>query len=222
MFYNRVNPAEIQRYVMACPGNVHPKLWNTALENNPDPDTLAPSPAAGFDGLYKRVKVQEHEIEGQRERLRDTEKFITEVIEKRSLETAIKLEEYKRQSNQLGQRLLQLAARVELLRARGMPTQPDEDMWRQRLLSLQAELQKPNQFKGRLNELASRVRMHQETYASAMTVAKEALSEQDAQQVAQFLADQRRGLAHLTEILKTDTRNLGVMLAYMNEPPKRM
>jgi nuclear pore complex protein Nup54 len=206
---------------MQCPNNIHPKLWATALENNPDPDTLVPTPAIGFDGLTRRVKVQEQEIEGQKERLRETEKFITDVIEKRSLETAIKLEEYKRQSNQLEQRLLQLASRVELLRARGVPTQPDEDMWRQRLLSLQAELQKPNQFKGRLNELASRVRMHQETYASAMSVDKEVLSEQDSNQVAQFLAEQRRGLSHLTDVIKNDARNLSIMLTFMNEPLKR-
>jgi hypothetical protein len=52
--------------------------------------------------------------------------------------------------------------KIEVLRCRGYSISLDEEAYRTKLENIQRELNLPNQFKGRLNELAALIRMQED------------------------------------------------------------
>jgi hypothetical protein len=56
MMYNLVGPDAVN---YTRPGNVPEKLWEQAVEANPDPTRLVPVQATGFSDLKKRVEDQD-------------------------------------------------------------------------------------------------------------------------------------------------------------------
>lgn len=58
--------------------------------------------------------------------------------------------------------------KIEVLRSKGYSLSLDEEAFRSKLSSLQRELNQPNLFKGRLNELSALVRMQEERQSSTM------------------------------------------------------
>jgi len=57
---------------------------------------------------------------------------------------------------------MRLMKEIELNRFRGYPVNSNEEAFRSKLQNIQKQLNLPNQYKGRLNELVSVVRMQEE------------------------------------------------------------
>lgn len=51
--------------------------------------------------------------------------------------------------------------KLEKYEGKGIPSQPAERLFRQKLETIQREINKPNQYKGRISELSSRVRVEE-------------------------------------------------------------
>jgi len=160
IFYNRVDPAQVRYY--RRPESFDPSLWAQALQLNPDPEHLVPHQASGYPDLKARLDAQDSETGAQASALADVETFLRLKYEELSLSTALKLDQLKRDSLLLSHRVLTVSSHIEILRARGLAIQPDEDAWRQQLHNILLQLSKPNEYRGRLNELSSRVRMQQQ------------------------------------------------------------
>jgi len=58
--------------------------------------------------------------------------------------------------------------KIETFEGKGIPSQPDERIFRQKLESIQREINKPNQYKGRISELSSRVRFEEQSVEDRM------------------------------------------------------
>jgi hypothetical protein len=219
IFYNRVDPQHVRYY--RRPESFDPGLWAQALALNPDPEHLVPHQACGYPDLKARLDAQDSETGSQATALADAETFIRLKYEEHSLSTALKLDQLKRDSLLLSHRLLTVSSHIEILRARGLAIQPDEDAWRQQLHNLLLQLSKPNEYRGRLNELSSRVRMlqnqSQQPFDSSLSTSSsgtsgasssDAFSETDLSNFTQFLQHQQSGLEHLIDILNADVKNL--------------
>lgn len=221
VFYNRVDPSQAKYY--RRPETFDPSLWQQAMALNPDPEHLVPHQACGYPDLKARLDAQDSETGSQASALADAETFLRLKLEEHSLRTALKLDQLKRDSLLLSHRLLTVSSHIEILRARGLPIQPDEDTWRQQLHNLLLQLSKPNEYRGRLNELSSRVRMQQQLFSqqqqhsdsailssssSSSSSHSDAFSSSDLDQFSKFLQHQQAGLEHLIDILNADLKNM--------------
>ncbi|KAJ1951991.1 hypothetical protein GGI12_006356, partial [Dipsacomyces acuminosporus] len=65
-FYNVIEPGQAHLY--QCPQGHDPALWQQAQSDNPDPTTLVPVLANGFDDLRKRVDSQSLQMQSYQER----------------------------------------------------------------------------------------------------------------------------------------------------------
>ncbi|XP_049850622.1 uncharacterized protein LOC126323280 [Schistocerca gregaria] len=217
-FYNCVNPAEIHYYQR--PPDFDAYLWDQAMRQNPYPGYMIPHQVSGFKELKQRIEAQDKETEAQLERLAEVESFVASVVQKHSLDTAVRLDELKRESMLLGHRLLTVSTKIEVLKAHGLAIQPDEDLWRQKLHNHYLELQKPNKFHGRLNELALRVRMRQAQEGRTslqMGTPAESLSTSELNQISAFLAQQQVGLEHLINVLRTHQKNMQTVIEHLDQ-----
>lgn len=217
VFYNRVDPSQVKYY--RRPETFDPSLWQQAMALNPDPEHLVPHQACGYPDLKARLDAQDAETGSQASALADAETFLRLKLEEHSLRTALKLDQLKRDSLLLSHRLLTVSSHIEILRARGLPIQPDEDTWRQQLHNLLLQLSKPNEYRGRLNELSSRVRMQQQLFSqqsidsnglssSSSSSHSDTFSSSDLEQFSKFLQHQQAGLEHLIDILNADVKNM--------------
>lgn len=188
-------------------------FWNRAIADNPDPTNLVPVRICGFEGLENRIKDQKKAIETTENILQEAKKKIDEL--ERHLETQRdSLEEYRRVNVQLAQKTLRIMTKLEVLRSKGYPIHPDEDAFRGKLENLQRELSQPTQFKGRLNELNSLVRMQDETSAQI----SQPLEDDDLSNLFKYLSQQTEGIKLLVDVIKNDSQDIDVMLKeYQNE-----
>ncbi|KAL6080008.1 Nuclear pore complex protein Nup98-Nup96 [Balamuthia mandrillaris] len=210
IFYNLVHPSLVPK--IQKPPHIDDRTWAQAQQDNPDPSRLVPVQARGFSDLKLRIQAQDKTAARHQEALQEVFAVLNEIQQKHELSTTVKVEEYKRRHMQLASRVLRIMKRLEVLRSMGYPILGDEEAFRGKLENLQRELNKPTQFKGRLNEITSFVRMQddfaQETY--------EPLDEDSLGTIHEFLRQEQQGLSHLNEILKQDTKALDLMLQTMS------
>ncbi|KAA0719640.1 Nucleoporin p54 54 kDa nucleoporin [Triplophysa tibetana] len=118
--------------------------------------------------------------------------------------TAAKITQYKRKLMDLSHRVLQ-----EVQRKSGYAIQLDEEHLRVQLETIQCELNAPTQFKGRLNELMSQIRMQnhfgavrsEERYRVDADLLREI---KQARHTTCHLKQQQEGLSHLISVIKDD------------------
>jgi len=215
-FYNLVNPADVLKHVK--PPIVNDKLWMQALKDNPDPSRLMPLQIRGFVELRQRVEQQDRAAQDQQKALKEIQNCINVIQQKHELNTAVKIQEYRRRHMQLAARVLRIMKKIEIMRSLGYSISLDEEAFRKKLENLYMELNKPTQFKGRLNELTSLVRMQDEATQGNY----EPLDPESMQQIHKYLQQQQEGLKHLTEIVKSDAKDLGTITKFFEEDNNKM
>lgn len=200
---------QLKMYLDHPPVGINPLLWQQAILDNPDPERMIPVPMIGFKELHKRLKYQDQQTKLHQQRLDLIAQDLTEFQNKRSNMLA-KLDEYKRKQLELSHRLLQVIVKQEIIRKQGFAIQVDEEQLRVQLEAIQAELNHPTQFKGRLNELMSQIRMQNHLASSRLDVNYQ-IDPTMLQELKTLLKQQQEGLTHLTDIVKEDMQDLNVI-----------
>eukprot|EP01135_Chromosphaera_perkinsii_P012295 Nk52_evm32s2630 gene=Nk52_evmTU32s2630 len=210
MFYN-VAAGDVSEYVK--PASTDDILWNQAVLNNPDPTTLVPVQATGFQDIKERRKIQEQQIEVFESTLKQIKKSISDVSQHHKLKTVTKLEECKRKELEFGIRILRIYKKLEIFRKSGMPLSVDEENLKVTFESMLRELYKPTQYKGRLNDLLSQVRMHNLGVAgdSNSGTRATAIDVDSLSNIETYLTGQNDGLSHLMNVLKEDLGDLKII-----------
>ncbi|KAJ2392150.1 Nucleoporin nup57 [Coemansia sp. RSA 2611] len=212
-FYNVVESGQAHLY--QCPAGQDLVLWQQAVSDNPDPSTLVPVLANGFDDLRKRVDSQSLQMQSYQERTAEISNKLGSILQKHHSETTVRLAECKRRQAELSQRLLEFMKLVQLLRLRGQLLHPEEELFRVRVEHLEKEMTRSGSLKQRLAEIQDHVYRLQATarrrrellgHSSAgytgdgYEVADEALLES----VVKLLDDKQRGLARMTQVISQD------------------
>ncbi|XP_023211421.1 nucleoporin p54-like, partial [Centruroides sculpturatus] len=109
---------------------------------------------------------------------------------------------------ELGHKVLKIMAQQEVMRKYGYAIQADEEQLRVQLEAIQAELNAPTQFKGRLKELLSQIRMQNHVGAAFGESERYSLDENLQEEIKLYLKNQQEGLSHLLKILKDDSEEL--------------
>ena len=208
---------KLKEYLDTPPKGIDPRMWREAINNNPDASKFIPVPMVGFQNLKWRIKSQENEIESHVSYLAKLEEDINE-LKQRHANTTAKIHEYRRKLADLSHRVLAVVVRQEVTRKTGVALSPEEEMLRSKLENMQALVSAPTQFKGRLSELLSQMRMQQNQWANAANGGNEYALDRDAsEEMMTFLSMQQRAMQALIETVNEDMKALSVISTGMAE-----
>ncbi|ETE63382.1 Nucleoporin p54, partial [Ophiophagus hannah] len=212
MARTELSPAQVKQLLQHPPAGVDPIIWEQAKVDNPDPEKLIPVPMVGFKELLRRLKVQDQMTKQHQSRLDIISEDISE-LQKNQTTTMAKIAQYKRKLMDLSHRTLQVLIKQEIQRKSGYAIQADEEQLRVQLDTIQCELNAPTQFKGRLNELMSQIRMQNHFGA----VRSEERYYIDADLLREIKQQQQEGLSHLISIIKDDLEDTKLIEHGLNE-----
>nr|CAD7432914.1 unnamed protein product [Timema monikensis] len=199
-------PAAPRRLIGPFLTGIDPRLWKQAQEDNPDRDRYVPVPIIGFGEVCWRLRCQENETRLHQAFLDKVSDDITE-LQRRLTTTKSKTAEYRRKFVELEHRLLKLLVRQEVSRKLGLALTPEEEALRSKLETLYSKINAPTQFKGRLSELLSQIRMVKQEVAQK-EVEKYTMDETVQDEVRQYLAMEQNGMAQLINIIQADMADL--------------
>ncbi|XP_037991072.1 nucleoporin p54 isoform X2 [Motacilla alba alba] len=215
MARTELSPAQVKQLLQNPPAGVDPIIWEQAKVDNPDPDKLIPVPMVGFKELLRRLKVQDQMTKQHQTRLDIISEDISE-LQKNQTTTMAKIAQYKRKLMALSHRTLQVLIKQEIQRKSGYAIQADEEQLRVQLDTIQCELNAPTQFKGRLNELMSQIRM-QNHFGAVRAEERYYIDADLLREIKQHLKQQQEGLSHLISIIKDDLEDIKLIEHGLNE-----
>ncbi|KAJ7327224.1 hypothetical protein JRQ81_016983 [Phrynocephalus forsythii] len=210
-----LSPAQLKQLLQHPPAGVDPIIWEQAKVDNPDPEKLIPVPMVGFKELLRRLKVQDQMTKQHQTRLDIISEDISE-LQKNQTTTMAKIAQYKRKLMDLSHRALQVLIKQEIQRKSGYAIQADEEQLRVQLDTIQCELNAPTQFKGRLNELMSQIRM-QNHFGAVRSEERYYIDADLLREIKQHLKQQQEGLSHLISIIKDDLEDIKLIEHGLNE-----
>jgi len=97
------------------------------------------------------------------------------------------------------------------MRKQGTTVQPDEEVLKKKLEELSSDLNSPTQFKGRLNELLSQIRLHKST-ADPRSSCKYSIDPCALPAVKEFLSIEQESVKHLVATTRSDLETLKEMM----------
>ncbi|KAF7218135.1 nucleoporin p54 isoform X3 [Nothobranchius furzeri] len=201
-----LSPAQLKQLLQNAPAGVDPIIWEQAKVDNPDPERLIPVPMVGFKELLCRLQIQEQMTKQHQTRVDIISNDISE-LQKNQATTVAKIAQYKRKLMDLSHRVLQVLIKQEIQRKSGYAIQVDEEHLRVQLDTIQSELNAPTQFKGRLNELMSQIRM-QNHFGAVRSEERYSVDAGLLREIKQHLKQQQDGLSHLISVIKEDLEDI--------------
>ncbi|XP_018409077.1 PREDICTED: nucleoporin p54 isoform X2 [Nanorana parkeri] len=206
MARTELSPTQIKQLLQNPPAGVDRNIWEQAKIDNPDSERLIPVAMVGFKELLRRLKVQDQMTKRHQSRLDMISEDISE-LQKNQATTVAKIAQYKRKLMELSHRVLQVLIKQEIQRKSGFAIQAEEEHLRVQLDTIQSELNAPTQFKGRLNELMSQIRM-QNHFGAVRSEENYYVDADLLREIKQHLKQQQEGLSHLITIIKDDLEDI--------------
>jgi len=204
-----LSESQLKQFLDTPPIGVDTILWEQAKKDNPDPKNLIPVPMMGYNELLTRLKHQQDQSTQHKRRLH----LVSEEIKKLQIShstTIAKIAQYKRKHLELGHRVLEVMINQECYRKTGYAIEPEEEQLRIQLESIQSELNTPMQYKGRLNELMSQIRL-QSQINPAYNNSSFIMDDTTKLEIKQHLMQQHCGLMELISIIKDDVDDLKIV-----------
>ncbi|XP_068145639.1 LOW QUALITY PROTEIN: probable nucleoporin Nup54 [Drosophila tropicalis] len=207
---------QLKEYIENPPRGVDPRMWRQANMDNPDSSKFIPVPMIGFGDLKWRVKWQEQETDTHALYIKKVESELTELRQRHASATA-KVLEHKRKLAELSHRILRIIVKQECTRKVGTSLTPEEEELRTKLQNMQAVVSAPTQFKGRLSELLSQMRMQRNQFAGNGAAAGYAIDKEAEDEMKAFLTMQQKAMEVLSETVNKDLKSLDVIIKGLPE-----
>lgn len=201
---------QLKEYLDNPPKGIDPRMWQQAKHDNPDAKRFIPVPMIGFQELKERIKCQEAETDIHVSYLAKVEKEI-EKLKQRHTNTTAKIMEHRRKYAELSHRILKIIVKQESTRKMGLALSPEEEMIRSKLEAMHALVSTPTQFKGRLSELLSQMRMQRNQWAHAGGINEYTLDKESSEEMKSFLTMQQKAMAFLVETVNKDLKDLKII-----------
>ncbi|XP_011299780.1 nuclear pore complex protein Nup54 [Fopius arisanus] len=204
----KLDPSQLKEYMENPPCSIDPRLWKQAQLDNPNPEMYIPVPMIGLQQVKYRLNCQEKETARHRAFL-DMAADRIQGLQRQHTATQAKLKEHKRTLLELQHRVLQILVRQEITRKVGLSLQPEEEILTNRFETMHSQISAPTQFKGRISEMLSQLRMrkhvdmqNQERYSM------DPIAQDD---IKAYLGLQQQGMAQLIDTINTDMESLKVI-----------
>lgn len=206
---------QLKEYLENPPKGIDPRMWKQAKIDNPDAEKFIPVPMIGFNELKWRIKCQEKETDTHVQYLSKVEKDLAQLKQRHSATTA-KIMEHKRKLAELSHRILKVIVKQESTRKVGMALSPEEEALRSKLENMQALVSAPTQFKGRLSELLSQMRMQRNQW-STTSGNEYTLDKDSSEEMKAFLTMQQKAMEFLIETVNNDVKALKIISEGMGQ-----
>jgi nuclear pore complex protein Nup54 len=191
------------------------------VKNNPDTATLLPTLAVGFADLRRRIDSQRAAAAHYATQLKELHAACADARQTHGLTSSQVVPQLRRRNVELSHRLMRCVRSVECLRAQGILLQPDEVNLYRQLQSVRRELAKPAQFRARITELASLVRIPQDRSAGGVGNAL-VVDDENLLRLQQALRLQKTELYHLTNVVKKDMKDLDILADGLRDVNSKM
>uniref|UniRef100_A0A0K8SBD9 Nucleoporin Nup54 alpha-helical domain-containing protein n=1 Tax=Lygus hesperus TaxID=30085 RepID=A0A0K8SBD9_LYGHE len=208
----------IQEYLNTPPAGIDPTLWRQAQNDNPDPEKFIPVPLLGFGEVRWRYNCQVEETRRHQAFLDQIADGISN-LKSQNEESRLKILEYKHKVVDLEHRILKLMVKQQITRNIGVSLQPEEEVLRSQLDSIQSRLNSP-QLSGKLTEMLTQIRLHKQE-ASQQDPDAYNMTLQMQQEIKQFLAMQQSGIKSLMDIMQGDMEDMKKVEAELNKSLKQ-
>ncbi|XP_052894560.1 probable nucleoporin Nup54 isoform X1 [Anopheles moucheti] len=207
---------QLKEYLDNPPKGIDPRMWEQAKIDNPDPKRFIPVPMIGFQDLKWRIKCQENETEIHASYLAKVEKEIAE-LKQRHMNTTAKIAEHRRNFAELSHRILRVIVKQESTRKLGLALSPEEEAIRTKLENMHALVSTPTQFRGRLSELLSQMRMQRNQWAHGNFLNEYTLDKDATQEMQSFLTMQQKAVSFLIDTIHKDMKTLKIISEGMTQ-----
>ncbi|KAL3702307.1 hypothetical protein R1sor_020329 [Riccia sorocarpa] len=204
------------------PVGVSDIMWAEAMNSlagmdSADREKLWPELVLGFKDLSKRMKLQDECIAADVQRLQATESNVKLLHRHFDTDTLPWIQRLRLKEQELQRRLLRVMRIVEGLEGKGfrMPVTRGEAKVGEQLRTLTRQLQGATaELPRKVDALLSRSRMQAGVgQSSALLLGPGKIDEQSLGNMQEVLRQQTEAIAHLTSVLKRDTRDVEIMLA---------
>ncbi|XP_030557703.1 probable nucleoporin Nup54 [Drosophila novamexicana] len=206
---------QLKEYLENPPRSVDPRMWRQANLDNPDASQFIPVPMIGFSDLKWRVKCQEQETFTHALYLKKVEGELQELRRRHASATA-RIMEHKRKLAEMSHRILRIVVKQECTRKVGSTLTPEEEALRTKLQNMQAVVSAPTQFKGRLSELLSQIRMQRSQFANN-GLPEYALEKNAEDEMRTIMTMQQRAMEVLKETVNKDLEALDIIIKGLPE-----
>lgn len=206
---------QLKQYMDAPPKGIDPRMWRQAIADNPDPKMFIPVALVGFSELKSRLTCQEMETANHVTYLGKLEKDIGE-LKQRHANTSAKIMEHRRKYSELSHRILRIIVKQESTRKAGLALTTDEENIKTKLENMHALVSAPTQFKGKLSELLSQMRMQRSQWTSGGTN-EYTLDKDSSDEMKNFLTMQQRAVELLIETVNKDLKDLKIISDGMSQ-----
>ncbi|XP_031840662.1 nuclear pore complex protein Nup54 isoform X2 [Nomia melanderi] len=210
----KLDPAQLKEYLDNPPCSIDPRLWKQAQLDNPNPDLYIPVPMIGFQQVKHRLKCQEEETARHRNFL---DMAAEEIQKLQRQHTAIqaRLKEHRRTLLELQHRVLQVLVRQEITRKVGLSLQSEEEVLTHRFEAMHSQISAPTQFKGRISEMLSQLRMR--SYIDTQNQERYAMDPIAQDDIKAYLSMEQQGMAQLIATIHADLESLKIIKDSMSE-----
>ncbi|XP_033321585.2 nuclear pore complex protein Nup54 isoform X1 [Megalopta genalis] len=210
----KLDPAQLKEYLDNPPCSIDPRLWKQAQLDNPNPELYIPVPMIGFQQVKHRLKCQEEETARHRNFL---DMAAEEIQKLQRQHTAIqaRLKEHRRTLLELQHRVLQVLVRQEITRKVGLSLQPEEEVLTHRFEAMHSQISAPTQFKGRISEMLSQLRMR--SYIDTQNQERYAMDPIAQDDIKAYLSMEQQGMAQLISTIHADLESLKIIKDSMSE-----
>ncbi|KAI7858821.1 nucleoporin complex subunit 54-domain-containing protein [Circinella umbellata] len=213
-FYNLVPQEQVHLYQK--PPHHDKKAWDEAQKKNPDPSRLVPALAVGFEDVKKRMEAQEKQAQAQMAILKETEDKINKLRNADALTTARKLDEYRTKHMELTQRVIWLLKKAQVLRNKGLAMTPEEEEMRATFENIQEQLNRSEQFHGKLSQLWAQLQLIKESgrkYGKLDDIhGWNGVNGDDMTNITKVLQEQQSGIQHTMDILENNQKDVDNMI----------
>ncbi|CAB0044731.1 unnamed protein product [Trichogramma brassicae] len=146
----KLDPAQIKEYMDNPPCSIDPRLWKQAQLDNPNPENYIPVPMIEEEtGRHRAfLDMVAEDIQG---------------LQRQHIATQARLKEHRRTLLELQHRVLSVLVRQETSRKVGFSLQPEEETLTNKFEAMHSQISAPTQFKGRISEMLSQLRMRRHT-----------------------------------------------------------
>lgn len=207
-FYNVVEESKVQQILAGLRQKylmVSESQWRDAIAANPEPKKMVPVPARSFDDIAARVEQQKARKEMLTNVLNVLKKNMDSLEQKNKVETQKKIKEAKETHMRLYTRLLKLMIRIEVQMQRGIGMRNEDIQLKNKLNALMMQLHRPDQFRGRLNEMNPQYSYYLQNSGSLLALNDTVTSDEESiSELTHFLKLQNRGISYLVDVVQKD------------------
>jgi len=203
--YVALNKKDVTR--MVTDALLYGNLLEQAEKDNADPDNFVPVEEMGIESLKRRYDRQVSEmkkIDGQVNKIFEVIKDVHGANQQTMSKVAI----LKTRQLQLNRKVLELMRKIEVIRCHGVPIQETEKQHHKRLIDLAQRMENPLRV---VQDMSLSLALHEQP----QDMSTETINEEDLSSLIQAIKRQSEGLEGLTEMLRKDTRDIGIIRAHV-------